>query len=211
MMEILCTMIYGNSSRYSNPAPLRTGGTPLTESIQLLYKVAEEFRAKNNIQVFTTIILTDGAGFSNKKISSIKHNIRNPRYGDWIIDAKTKIRAKINLDLDDALLKIYSKKFGSKVIGIYLTASPASWARDQVRKYKGKTVNLGNDVHVVASDNGYSRNYCMPAKIRALELREYQDHRNEDLVKEEEKFLKKNHKNFASTVFLRQFIEEIRV
>lgn len=137
MLQI--TSGYGRSSRNSyymtNPA-LRLSGTPLNECVLAATDIVNRFRKENNIQIVSTIMLTDGEGGgcgiaspSNKRNSYIvderkklTHNVNK------IISEQNKIQSNTQsyryrfIDTK-VLLRIHAKETGSNVLGFYLNES----------------------------------------------------------------------------------------
>ena len=104
--------------------------TPLEESIMVARSIADKFRAKNRVEVLNTVFLTDGDGDNNITVGG--------RYGSHhvnITDASTNASVTVKYDdevyrtqLQVALLELYKKATGSRVINFYIAPYNPKWA-----------------------------------------------------------------------------------
>ena len=137
MLQI--TSGYGRSSRNSyymtNPA-LRLSGTPLNECVLAATDIVNRFREENNIQIVSTIMLTDGEGGgcgiadpSNKRNSYIvderkklTHNVSKiiEHNNNWQVEGRYRSYRCADTKI---LLRIHAKETGSNVLGFYLNES----------------------------------------------------------------------------------------
>jgi hypothetical protein len=104
--------------------------TPLEESIMVARSIADKFRAKNRVEVLNTVFLTDGDGDNNITVGG--------RYGSHhinITDASTNASVTVKYDdevyrtqLQVALLELYKKATGSRVINFFIAPYNPKWA-----------------------------------------------------------------------------------
>tara|TARA_R110001606_G_scaffold65601_1_gene151614 strand:- start:42 stop:701 length:660 start_codon:yes stop_codon:yes gene_type:complete len=104
------------SSYYSHPSQLGMGCTPLNEAIMCAMTQVPAFKAKHNLQIVNTVLLTDGDGHSMGASS-------------WSRDDKTIIHdTKTRKDYDtlacggetETYLKMLQEQTGTNLIGIRL-------------------------------------------------------------------------------------------
>ena len=129
MLQI--TSVYGKGARHSyyllNPV-LRLSGTPLNECVVAATEIVNQFKAKNNIQIVSTIMLTDGEGG--------RVGVRQPckDHKSFVVNEKKKVTydvGKIKLSPalgwqctdTEVLLRIHSMETGSNLLGFYLNES----------------------------------------------------------------------------------------
>ena len=129
MLQI--TSVYGKAARHSyyllNPV-LRLSGTPLNECVVAATEIVNQFKAKNNIQIVSTIMLTDGEGG--------RVGVRQPTsdHKSFVVNEKKKVTydvGKIKLSPalgwqctdTEVLLRIHSMETGSNLLGFYLNES----------------------------------------------------------------------------------------
>ena len=129
MLQI--TSVYGKGARHSyyllNPV-LRLSGTPLNECVVAATEIVNQFKAKNNIQIVSTIMLTDGEGG--------RVGVRQPTsdHKSFVVNEKKKVTydvGKIKLSPalgwqctdTEVLLRIHSMETGSNLLGFYLNES----------------------------------------------------------------------------------------
>ena len=129
MLQI--TSVYGKAARNSyyllNPV-LRLSGTPLNECVVAATEIVNQFKAKNNIQIVSTIMLTDGEGG--------RVGVRQPtsNHKSFVVNEKKKVTydvGKIKLSPalgwqctdTEVLLRIHSMETGSNLLGFYLNES----------------------------------------------------------------------------------------
>jgi len=104
--------------------------TPLEESIMVARSIADKFRAKNRVEVLNTVFLTDGDGDNNISVGK--------RYGAHhvtITDSTTNASVTVKYDddvyrtqLQVALLELYKKATGSRVINFFIAPYNPKWA-----------------------------------------------------------------------------------
>lgn len=129
MLQI--TSVYGKAARQSyyllNPV-LRLSGTPLNECVVAATEIVNQFKAKNNIQIVSTIMLTDGEGG--------RVGVRQPckDHKSFVVNEKKKVtydvgKIKMSPALGwqctdtEVLLRIHSMETGSNLLGFYLNES----------------------------------------------------------------------------------------
>ena len=129
MLQI--TSVYGKAARHSyyllNPV-LRLSGTPLNECVVAATEIVNQFKAKNNIQIVSTIMLTDGEGG--------RVGVRQPckDHKSFVVNEKKKVtydvgKIKMSPALGwqctdtEVLLRIHSMETGSNLLGFYLNES----------------------------------------------------------------------------------------
>jgi hypothetical protein len=135
---LMCAKGYDYSARPSRRAEIFVrnshimglASTPLEESIMVARSIADKFRAKNRVEVLNTVFLTDGDGDNNISVGS--------RYGAHhvnITDASTNasVTVKYNDDvyrtqLQVALLELYKKATGSRLINFFIAPHNPKWA-----------------------------------------------------------------------------------
>ena len=122
---------------YRLPEFMQLASTPLEESILVARTIADEFRAKNRIEVLNTVFLTDGDGDNNI-------NIGTNRYGHYnitVTDATTNVNTTVKYNDDDrnqmqqVLLELYKKATGSRVINFFIADYNAKWTAKRMYKY----------------------------------------------------------------------------
>ena len=113
---------------YRLPEFMGLASTPLEESILVARTIADEFRAKNRIEVLNTVFLTDGDGDNNINIGS-----RYGHYNITVTDATTNVNTTVKYNDDDrnqmqqVLLELYKKATGSRVINFFIADYNAKW------------------------------------------------------------------------------------
>jgi hypothetical protein len=135
---LMCAKGYEYSARPSrrgdafvrNSEIMGLASTPLEESIMVARSIADKFRAKNRVEVLNTVFLTDGDGDNNITVGG--------RYGSHhvnITDASTNasVTVKYNDDvyrtqLQVALLELYKKATGSRLINFFIAPHNPKWA-----------------------------------------------------------------------------------
>ena len=135
---LMCAKGYDYSARpsrraeifVSNSHIMGLASTPLEESIMVARSIADKFRAKNRVEVLNTVFLTDGDGDNNISVGN--------RYGSHhvnITDASTNASVTVKYDdevyrtqLQVALLELYKKATGSRVINFYIAPYNPKWA-----------------------------------------------------------------------------------
>ncbi len=114
---------------YRLPEFMQLASTPLEESILVARTIADEFRAKNRIEVLNTVFLTDGDGDNNVNISSNRYG----HYNITVTDAATNVNTTVKYNDDDrnqmqqVLLELYKKATGSRVINFFIADYNAKW------------------------------------------------------------------------------------
>jgi hypothetical protein len=136
---LMCAKGYDYSARprrnvdqtfVSNSVIMGLASTPLEESIMVARSIADKFRAKNRVEVLNTVFLTDGDGDNNISVGN--------RYGSHhvnITDASTNASVTVKYDdevyrtqLQVALLELYKKATGSRVINFFIASYNPKWA-----------------------------------------------------------------------------------
>ena len=135
---LMCARGYEYSARPSRRAEIFVrnshimglASTPLEESIMVARSIADKFRAKNRVEVLNTVFLTDGDGDNNITVGG--------RYGSHhinITDASTNASVTVKYDdevyrtqLQVALLELYKKATGSRVINFFIAPYNPKWA-----------------------------------------------------------------------------------
>ena len=135
---LMCAKGYDYSARpsrraeifVSNSQIMSLASTPLEESIMVARSIADKFRAKNRVEVLNTVFLTDGDGDNNITVGG--------RYGSHhinITDASTNASVTVKYDdevyrtqLQVALLELYKKATGSRVINFFIAPYNPKWA-----------------------------------------------------------------------------------
>ena len=135
---LMCAKGYDYSARpsrraeifVSNSVIMSLASTPLEESIMVARSIADKFRAKNRVEVLNTVFLTDGDGDNNITVGG--------RYGSHhinITDASTNASVTVKYNdevyrtqLQVALLELYKKATGSRVINFYIAPYNPKWA-----------------------------------------------------------------------------------
>jgi hypothetical protein len=135
---LMCAKGYDYSARpsrraeifVSNSHIMGLASTPLEESIMVARSIADKFRAKNRVEVLNTVFLTDGDGDNNISVGN--------RYGSHhvnITDASTNASVTVKYDdevyrtqLQVALLELYKKATGSRVINFFIAPYNPKWA-----------------------------------------------------------------------------------
>jgi len=115
---------YSGSSAFYVPSAERLGGTPLIPCIASSIQIIEQFKAQNNLDIVSSLYLTDGGDNHGIKIRDAAGCVTRIRDG-IIQDPKTKMRWKFNsryyaTDSQDAtttLLKIVKAKTDARIIG----------------------------------------------------------------------------------------------
>jgi hypothetical protein len=120
----------GGQTFVSNSVIMSLASTPLEESIMVARSIADKFRAKNRVEVLNTVFLTDGDGDNNITVGG--------RYGSHhinITDASTNASVTVKYDdevyrtqLQVALLELYKKATGSRIINFYIAPYNPKWA-----------------------------------------------------------------------------------
>ena len=135
---LMCAKGYDYTARPSRHAEtfvrnshiMGLASTPLEESIMVARSIADKFRAKNRVEVLNTVFLTDGDGDNNISVGN--------RYGSHhvnITDASTNASVTVKYDdevyrtqLQVALLELYKKATGSRVINFFIAPYNPKWA-----------------------------------------------------------------------------------
>jgi len=135
---LMCAKGYDYTARPSRHAEtfvrnshiMGLASTPLEESIMVARSIADKFRAKNRVEVLNTVFLTDGDGDNNITVGG--------RYGSHhinITDASTNASVTVKYNdevyrtqLQVALLELYKKATGSRVINFFIAPYNPKWA-----------------------------------------------------------------------------------
>jgi hypothetical protein len=136
---LMCAKGYDYSARpsrraeifVSNSVIMGLASTPLEESIMIARSIADKFRAKNRVEVLNTVFLTDGDGDNNIGVNG--HRQRPVHV--TVTDASTNASVTVKYDDDIyrtqvqvALLELYKKATGSRVINFFIAPYNPKWA-----------------------------------------------------------------------------------
>jgi hypothetical protein len=118
---------------YIDHVPLseRLSGTPLNEAVVASIDITRNFKAKNRLEVVTTMFLTDGEGTSrfnvvydnDLSIRTISNNLGAYHFNIHITDPVTKQAVTIERgnNITKALVELARKSSGANYINFYLT------------------------------------------------------------------------------------------
>lgn len=136
---LMCAKGYDYSARPSRSAEIYVrnshimglASTPLEESIVVARSIADKFRAKNRVEVLNTVFLTDGDGDNNIGVGGR----RSGCFHVTVTDASTNASVTVKYDddvyrtqLQVALLELYKKATGSRVINFFIASYNPKWA-----------------------------------------------------------------------------------
>ena len=136
---LMCAKGYDYSARPSRRAEtfvrnshiMGLASTPLEESIMVARSIADKFRAKNRVEVLNTVFLTDGDGDNNIGVGGR----RSGCFHVTVTDASTNASVTVKYDddvyrtqLQVALLELYKKATGSRVINFFIAPYNPKWA-----------------------------------------------------------------------------------
>ena len=136
---LMCARGYDYSARPSRRAEIFVrnshimglASTPLEESIMVARSIADKFRAKNRVEVLNTVFLTDGDGDNNIGVGGR----RSGCFHVTVTDASTNASVTVKYDddvyrtqLQVALLELYKKATGSRVINFFIASYNPKWA-----------------------------------------------------------------------------------
>ena len=136
---LMCARGYDYSARPSRHAEIFVrnshimglASTPLEESIMVARSIADKFRAKNRVEVLNTVFLTDGDGDNNIGVGGR----RSGCFHVTVTDASTNASVTVKYDddvyrtqLQVALLELYKKATGSRVINFFIASYNPKWA-----------------------------------------------------------------------------------
>lgn len=136
---LMCAKGYDYSARPSRSAEIYVrnshimglASTPLEESIVVARSIADKFRAKNRVEVLNTVFLTDGDGDNNIGVGGR----RSGCFHVTVTDASTNASVTVKYDddvyrtqLQVALLELYKKATGSRVINFFIAPYNPKWA-----------------------------------------------------------------------------------
>lgn len=115
---------------FRNSSIMGLASTPLEESIMLARSIADKFRAKNRVEVLNTIFLTDGDGDGNISIEGSRYNANHVTITDSTTGAVTTVKYDDNssYQMQTALLNLYQKATGSRVINFFIASYNPKWA-----------------------------------------------------------------------------------
>ena len=215
----------------------RLGGTPLNETLMVLPKLINDFKARNRLQIVNVAILTDGEDSdhivvhgSNSFYSGISSSTNNRT--SIIIDNETKKSYKIESrrgGVTIALLKILKDKTDCNLLGFYITQPWRSAYADVMQKFtndikynKYKSPESARECFVkwketkvdVVTNWGFDEYYIIPG---GNELN-VDDDDLDDIIgggtnvtvrKLRGAFLKMNQNRLTNRVLLRRFIEKV--
>jgi hypothetical protein len=120
----------GKELAYRLPDFMHLASTPLEESIVVARTIADEFRAKNRVEVLSTVFLTDGDGDDNIAIAGSKYSARHINLTDVAtnVSATVKYSDDSRNQMQHALLEVYKKATGSRTINFFITGTHnAKW------------------------------------------------------------------------------------
>jgi hypothetical protein len=136
---LMCARGYDYSARPSRRAEIYVrnshimglASTPLEESIMVARSIADKFRAKNRVEVLNTVFLTDGDGDNNIGVGGR----RSGCFHVTVTDASTNASVTVKYDdevyrtqLQVALLELYKKATGSRLINFFIASYNPKWA-----------------------------------------------------------------------------------
>lgn len=129
---------YRNTSKYVYRLPefMSLASTPLEESILVARTIADEFRAKNRVEVLNTVFLTDGDGDNNVNVGG-----KYGRFNITVTDATTNVNTTVKYDDDQrnqmqqVLLELYKKATGSRTINFFISDYNPKWTAKRMYNY----------------------------------------------------------------------------
>ena len=133
---LMCGKAYDHRVRknadkfFRNSSIMGLASTPLEESIMVARSIADKFRAKNRVEVLNTIFLTDGDGDGNISIEGSRYNANHVTITDSTTGAVTTVKYDDNssYQMQTALLNLYQKATGSRVINFFIASYNPKWA-----------------------------------------------------------------------------------
>ena len=121
---------------YRLPEFMGLASTPLEESIVLARTIADEFRAKNRIEVLNTVFLTDGDGDNNVNIGSrYGHNHITVTDATTNVSTTVKYNDEVRNQMQQVLLELYKKATGSRVINFFIADYNAKWTAKRMYQH----------------------------------------------------------------------------
>ena len=164
---------YNNRMHYKYPDHFGLGSTPLEESVIVARSIAEQFRSKHRLEVLSTVFLTDGDGDNNFNTNSKNY------YGHsnlTVEDSKTRKSVTVKYDsntrgrtaFSSALLELYGKVTGSRVINFFILAySERHTARNMLGDdfnfdAKWKTEWIKDRVFTLENHGGFHNRFLVP-------------------------------------------------
>jgi hypothetical protein len=219
---------YRNATALLIKPGLELGGTPLNDTIVVMSKLVNDFKAVNKLEVVNTVILTDGEDSSFKIIQNKTYNGyekigAETRWGvSYLFDPDTKKSYKIKRTITTTLLEILKDRTGCNLIGFYVIKNSKNYFESAYRKVVDNVTTREaafiefkeNKVYGVTGQ-GYDEYYII-AGGRALEV---EDSDLDDILgtgaqtatvrKLKGAFLKLNQNRLTSRVLLKKFIDRI--
>lgn len=205
------------------PPSMELSGTPLNEAILVLREVAEKFKEESKVEVFSTIILTDGDASYGLRYRNDTGSTENfDRHNFILEDKKSRHQVKLlgRYMMTESLLEMYQHLTGSRMIGFYLMSG--SNYRNEVHRRAVHSANFTTEMFEkqykeqfgknryfgITGLRGYDVYFMMPG--RDLEIEDV----NMDKVMTEKGTLLKAFKKMQNTkmvsrVFLNQFIKQV--
>lgn len=203
---------------------LGLGGTPLNESLIILPKLINEFRANRKLEVVTTVILTDGDDSSYMfRQDNAQLGPESRRKTSIIFDPDTKQSHKIDANgITKTLLQILKSRTGCNLVGFFLLQPKKSAFESAYEKNNpGSGLRVREEAYakykeekVYAIDTaGYDEYYLIPG---GNQLEVDNDSLN-DIIGESKVttrklkgvFLKMNQRRLDSRILLKKFIEKV--
>jgi hypothetical protein len=104
--------------------------TPLEESIMVARSIADKFRAKNRVEVLNTVFLTDGDGDNNIGISGLRYGAYHVTITDSVTNTVSTVKYNDSYrnQMQVALLELYKKATGSRLINFFIASYNPKWA-----------------------------------------------------------------------------------
>jgi len=223
------------------------GGTPLIETLIMAHGLIKNFRKTHNVEKMTTVFLTDGEGQTphshstepkvedeeNQMYSNSKDPWGNYRYIKIGKDTVDISRQNPNAYSD--VVKSIKKDTGSKMIGFFLTSSPANGRNhsfgelahiknlrkwEYIDKCKNEAKKLKSNCYAI--ENGYNYDtYFVIDNLKSLKINDEEEFQVPDTVDTEDlnkaanrsklatSFKKFNTTKRQSRIFLNKFIDTV--
>lgn len=232
-----CTnlLFWTNNQRYGNSLGL--GGTPLAEAIITMRSVADRFRKRHPIQVLNTIFLTDGDGHGRLEYwDTTGEEPRLNATSTWSMRVVLEDRAThaaVSVDdnaapwqnandatkMQGALLAMYQKVTGSRVIGMHLEEPSAASVRprfynalrkdDTALNFETSLRQFRTYKFMPLQMPGYTQYFLMPQNGLEIETVTMEQLMANGRTTIKTAFKKMQEKNNNARVFLNRFAEAI--
>lgn len=205
------------------PTTMELSGTPLNEAILVLREVAEKFKEESKVEVFSTIILTDGDASYGLRYRNDAGSTENfDRHNFILEDKKSRHQVKLlgRYMMTESLLEMYQHLTGARMIGFYLMGG--SNYRNEVHRRAVHSANFTTEMFEkqykeqfgknryfgITGLRGYDVYFMMPG--RDLEI---EDVTMDSAMTEKgtllKAFKKMQNTKMVSRVFLNQFIKQV--